>query len=148
MPGLSEVLNKTTTIGSALIETVYKNLAFIPRGAYPKDPSELLMSDDFKALMSTLSQQYDVVVIDTAPVLLVTDAVLIGAISATNYLVMGAGAHQPADVEMVLKRLNGSGVQVQGSIFNFYRSETISRSYGQYGKYGKYNTYYYDESMK
>ena len=147
-PGLSEVLNKTTTIGSALIETAYKNLAFLPRGAYPTDPSELLMSDYFKALMNTLSQQYDVVLIDTAPVLLVTDAVLIGAISATNYLVMGAGAHQPADVEMVLKRLNGSGVQVQGSIFNFYRSETISRSYGQYGKYGKYNTYYYDESIK
>ncbi len=147
-PGLAEVLNHTKPIDSALLGTLHKNLTFLPRGTYPTDPSELLMSDYFKILMSTLSQQYDVIVIDTAPVLLVTDAVLIGAVSATNYLVMGAGAHQPADVEMVMKRLSGSGVQVHGSIFNFYRTETISRSYGQYGKYGKYNSYYYDESMK
>ena len=150
-PGLAEVLNQTTPIGNALMDTLHQNLTFLPRGTYPSNPSELLMSDYFKALMSSFSHQYDVVVIDTAPVLLVTDAVLIGAVSATNYLVMGAGAHQPADVEMVMKRLTGSGVQVQGSIFNFYRSETLSRSYGQYGKYGKYgkyNTYYYDDTMK
>lgn len=147
-PGLAEVLNKTATIDEALIATQHENLTLLPRGAYPTDPSELLMRDHFKTLMTSLSQQYDIVVIDTAPVLLVTDAVVIGAISATNYLVMGAGAHQPEEIEMVLKRLSSSGVKVHGSIFNFYRSETISRSYGQYGKYGKYNTYYYDETMK
>lgn len=151
MPGLAEVLKQTATVDSALIKSAYPNLDFIPRGAYPTDPSELLMSDRFKTLMTTFATQYDVVVIDTAPVLLVTDAVLIGAVSAINYLIMGAGAHQPAQVEMVLKRLAGSGVQVHGSIFNFYRTETITRSYGQYGKYGKYgyyNTYYDDNSIK
>ena len=148
-PGLADVLNQSSTIENALIQTVHKNLSFLPRGPYPTDPSELLMGDRFKTLMHDLASQYDVVVIDTAPVLLVTDAVLIGSISATNYLVMGAGAHPPAEVEMVLKRLGGSGVQVHGTIFNFYRAETISRTYGQYGKYGKYGkyNYYYDESM-
>ncbi len=147
MPGLTEVLKKTATADSALVKTLHKNLDFLPRGAYPTEPSELLMSDRFKALMTTLAQAYDVVVIDTAPVLLVTDAVLIGSIAATNYLVMGAGAHQPAELDMALKRLAGSGVQVQGSIFNFYRPESFTRSYGQYGKYGKYNYYhnYYDD---
>ena len=152
-PGLTEVINKTTSVDGALTKTMHDNLTFLSRGAYPKDPSELLMSDYFKELMSTFAQQYDVVVIDTAPVLLVTDAVIIGSIAANNYLVMGAGAHQPQQVEIVLKRLAGAGVKVQGSVFNFYRSESITQSYGQYGKYGKYsyynyNSYYYDESIK
>ena len=150
-PGVAEVINKTVTLEQAMVSTVHNNLSFLPRGAYPNDPSELLMSDDFKTLVNELSKQYDVVVIDTAPVLLVTDAVLIAALAGTNYLVLGAGAHQPADVEMVLKRLSGGHVKVQGTIFNFYRAETISRTYGQYGKYGKYgkyNTYYYEEIMK
>ena len=149
MPGLAEVIKKTATVDNALIQSVYNNLDFIPRGAYPTDPSELLMSDYFKSLMATFTTQYDVIVIDTAPVLLVTDAVLIGGVSGTNYLVMGAGAHQPAQIEMVLKRLADSGVQVHGSIYNFHRTETVTRSYGQYGKYGKYsyyNSYYEDES--
>ena len=150
MPGLAEAINKTAIVDNAITKTLHKNLFFLPRGIYPTNPSELLMSDYFKQLMTTFAQQFDIVVIDTAPVLLVTDAVIIGAIAATNYLIMGAGAHQPGDVEMVIKRLSSSNVQVQGTIFNFYQNETITRSYGQYGKYGKYgyyNTYYYDESM-
>ena len=153
-PGLAEILNQTISVELATIKTLNSNLTFIPRGAYPSNPSELLMSDVFKPLLHSLSQQYDAIVIDTAPVLLVTDAVIIGAISAINYLVMGASSHQPEDIAMVLKRLADSGVQVQGSIYNFNRAETITRSYGQYGKYGKYgrysykNAYYYDETMK
>ncbi len=151
MLGLAEVLKKTATVESALVKTLHKNLDFIPRGAYPTDPSELLMSDHFKALMTRLAQAYDVVVIDTAPVLMVTDAVLIGSIAAANYLVMGAGAHKPAEIEITIKRLAGSGVQLQGSIFNFHLQETFTRSYGKYGKYGKYsyyNTYYDDVPVK
>ena len=152
MPGMAEVINHVVPVDSALTETLHKNLTFLPRGAYPKNPSELLMSDHFKVLMKTFAEQYDVVVIDTAPLLLVTDAAIIGSISATNYLVMGASTHQPKEIEMVMKRLVSSDVQLQGTIFNFYRRETIMRSYGQYGKYGKYsyykNNYYYDESMK
>jgi tyrosine-protein kinase Etk/Wzc len=149
-PGLADVLNKTVQLDQALIRGVHPNLDFISRGTYPTDPSELLMGDYFKELMLVLSEQYDAVIIDTAPVLLVTDAVLIGSITATNYLVMGAGAHQPSDIDMVMKRLTGSSVQLHGSIFNFYRMDTVGFSYGKYGQYGKYgkyskyNTYYYD----
>jgi len=152
MPGMAEVINNVVPVDSALTKTLHKNLTFLPRGAYPKNPSELLISEHFKTLMSTFAEQYDVVVIDTAPLLLVTDAAIIGSISATNYLVMGASAHQPKEIEMVMKHLASSDVQVQGTIFNFHRRETVMRSYGQYGKYGKYsyykNNYYYDESMK
>lgn len=150
-PGLADILSSQCTHEQAIVSTMNDNLYFLPRGAYPSDPSELLMSERLKGLMDTISSLYDIVVIDTAPILLVTDAVVISTISATNYLVMGANAHQPNEIEVALKRLANAGVQVKGTVFNFYRTELLSGAYGKYGKYsryGKYNTYYYDESLK
>ena len=145
-PGLADVLNDQVKIEDALVCNLNENLTCLARGTYPDDPSELLMSTKFKSLLHDLSSQYDVVVIDTAPILLVTDAVLVGGISATNYIVFGAGAHQPHEIEVALKRLSGSGVNLHGYIFNFHKSQLRKMSYGQYYNYNY--SYYYDDSMK
>jgi tyrosine-protein kinase Etk/Wzc len=142
LPGLTEVICKTAAIEDALSETINKNLFFLPRGAITSDPSALLMSEHFKTLMINFSEQYDVVIIDTTPMLLVTDAVLISSVAATNYLVLGAGAHQPREIEQVLHRLGKYGVRLNGSIFNFYSPETFLKSHGQYGKHAKKSLYY------
>ena len=141
-PGLTDILGKKTPLEQALRSTSNQNLTVLPRGAYPKDPAELLTSERFKGLVKAFSQQYDVVLFDTAPVLLVTDAVIVGAFCATNYLVVGAGAHSPSEIEMTLKRLENAGVHVTGSIFNFHKSEMKG---GYYGKYYNYSYYYYHD---
>lgn len=141
MPGLAEILNNKNTLDEVLKKTVNENLMIISRGAYPDDPSELLTSDKFKELIHTLSQQFDIVLFDTPPVLLVTDSVLIGVHAGTNYLVVGAKAHQPVEIEMTIKRLTNSGVSLDGTIFNFHKYANLnSYKYG-YNKYG----YYYDD---
>ncbi len=145
-PGLVEVLKNTVSLEDAVSSTMHDNLFILPRGAYPTDPSELLTGEAFKVLMNQLSQQYDLVIIDTAPVLLVTDAVVVGGYTATNYLVVGAGTHQPREIEMVLKRLSGSGVSVHGSIYNFHRERKKLTNYGNYHYYASHYSYYYDES--
>lgn len=141
-PGLADVLGKKEPLENTLRSTSNPNLTVLPRGAYPKDPAELLTSERFKGLVKAFSQQYDIVLFDTAPVLLVTDAVIVGAFCATNYLVVGAGAHSPSEIEMTLKRLSNAGVHVDGSIFNFHKSEMKG---GYYGKYYNYSYYYHDE---
>lgn len=141
-PGLADILGKKEPLEQALRSTSNPNLTVLPRGAYPKDPAELLTSERFKGLVKAFSQQYDIVLFDTAPVLLVTDAVIVGAFCATNYLVVGAGAHSPSEIEMTLKRLDNAGVHVTGSIFNFHKSEMKG---GYYGKYYNYSYYYHDE---
>lgn len=141
-PGLADLLEKKAELEESLRSTANPNLTVLPRGTYPKDPAELLTSERFKGLVKAFSQQYDVVLFDTVPVLLVTDAVIVGALSATNYLVVGAGAHSPSEIEMTLKRLDNAGVQVTGSIFNFHKSEMKG---GYYGKYYNYSYYYHDE---
>jgi tyrosine-protein kinase Etk/Wzc len=148
--GLAEVLSQNLPLEQALRSTMHDNLTLLPRGDYPQDPSELLISERFKSLIELLSQRFDVVVFDTAPILLVTDAVVVSNYSATNYLVLGAGVHRPGEIELVLKRLSSSNVQVHGTIFNFHRMATKMGSYGSKYYYNKYRSYsyYYDDKLK
>lgn len=142
-PGLSEVLSHDVSLEQVLKPSFHPNLTLFPRGSYPKDPSELLIGDQFKTLMTLLSNQYDVVICDTAPILLVTDAVLVAGYSSINYLVLGADVHQPTEIEMVLRRLSNASVHVQGSIFNFHRLQKKHHYYGKY--YYNYNSSYYED---
>jgi len=141
-PGVADVLNHKVSMEAAIKSTMQENLFCLPRGLYPEDPAELLASSDFKVLMDTLSQKFDIVIVDTAPILLVTDAVLVGRMAATNYIVFGAGAHQPTEVERALKSLKGATVQLNGSIFNFHRAQSKKTGYDYYYNY----SYYYDAS--
>ena len=141
-PGLVDLLNETSPLEQVLKKSAHPNLTVLPRGSYIADPSELLMSDKFKELIHSSSQQFDIVLIDTAPILLVTDGALVAGFSGTNYLVMGANAHHPTEILMVMKRLANAGVPEHGSIFNFFK--TASKGH----RYSKYNAYYYDEDLR
>lgn len=143
-PGLTDVLNETLSLDAAIQTTMQPNLYCLPRGVYPNDPSELLMNSIFKSTVETVSQQYDVVIIDTSPILLVTDGVIVGGLASINYLVLGAGAHQPADIAMAIKKLSSADVQVSGAIFNFHkeRKKFTTDYYGYY--YSNYSYYYRD----
>ena len=148
-PGLAEILQGTISAQEGIQDIAFnENLKCITRGTYPKDPSELLMSGYLQELMRKLSVQFDVVVMDTAPILLVTDAVIVAGLSATNYLVLGSGVHQPTEVEMAIKRLTGAGAALKGSIFNFHSPISKMQSYGQYHYNNYHYSYYYDEKLK
>lgn len=141
--GLSEYLNQTISLEQATKKNVYPNLDVIVRGEYPNSPSELLMTNHFKDLITHVSKEYDVVIFDTAPVLMVTDGLIVGGLAANNYLVLGSRAHDAHDVDVVINRLKTIGVDLKGSIFNFNRpSSIIQGSYGKYSRYGGYYKYY------
>ena len=143
-PGLAELIQGSVQIEEALKPTSHHNLTILPRGNYPADPAELLSSERCKELISQFSKQFDIILIDTAPVLLVTDAVLISATSATNYLVLGSNVHQASHLEMAIKRLSSAGITVHGSIFNFHNAAS-KKSFYSY-KYYSSHYYYEDES--
>lgn len=141
--GLAEMLAGKKTLAEVLLPTVHENLMLIPRGTYPDSPAELLGGQRFQEMISQLTEEFDIVLIDTPPVLLVTDAVLIGVHSGTNYLVIGSGVHQPLDIEMTIKRLTNAGLALDGSIFNHFKPGTIGQK--GYYKYGYKYSYYYDD---
>ena len=80
--------------------------------------------------------------------MLVIDAVIISGMTGLNYVVFGAGLHQPEEVEVVLKRLTGAGISLDGSIFNFNRAQSSKTLHGHYYRYHYNYSYYYDHAAE
>jgi tyrosine-protein kinase Etk/Wzc len=93
-------------------------MSFIPRGDVPPNPSDLLMHQNFGELLDQVAPLYDVVVIDTPPVLAVTDAAVIGHQTGTCLMVVRFGLNQQREIALAKQRLEQNGVQVKGAIFN------------------------------
>lgn len=149
VPGLSNILmnDAPLDIEASLKKTYRENLMFLPSGTYPQNPSELLMGSRFKELIKACSEKFDYVIIDTAPILAVTDGALVGSACEINFLVVGANMHQKEEMELTIKRLSNAGVTLQGFIFNHLRFEPKGYN-GGYRGYGKYNYYYQYDTAK
>jgi len=131
-PGLSDVLLGTALLADAIRESpMEKNLHWLPTGRLPPDPAELLGSDRFERVFGDLSARYDLVIVDTAPILAVTDPALVAHHAGTTLLVLRAGAHPVREIIMTVKRLAQSGIHIQGAVFN-----DVSGAGARYSKYG------------
>src|SRR5579875_2444146 len=133
--GLSELIAGALDLETAIrpVEGI-ENLHFIASGRRPPNPSELLMSPRFGMLLREISPQYDLVVIDSPPILAVTDAAIIGHHVGTSLLVVRFGLNQSREVETALQRFRQSGVNIKGVVFN--GMEKRSGTYSAYGYYG------------
>jgi len=116
--GFSELLSGQISLDEAIRATEIDNLHFISCGRRPPNPSELLMSPRLGQYLDGLSKRYDVLLIDTPPVLAVTDAAIIGGHAGSTFLVLRSGIHSEGEIADTLKRLRNAGVRVQGGIFN------------------------------
>lgn len=74
--GISTILIGRNTWQECLVKTDVENLDYIPSGPHPPNPSELLLNNEFSKLLSELKEQYDVIILDTPPVGLVTDGIM------------------------------------------------------------------------
>lgn len=117
--GLSELISGRIGLEDALRRVPgADNMGFISRGAIPPNPSELLMNANFATLLHKLAPCYDIVVIDTPPVLAVTDAAVIGHQVGTCLMVVRWGLNQQREIALAKQRLEQNGVEVKGAIFN------------------------------
>ncbi len=116
--GLSEVLSGQIDPKEALVTTGMHNLHFIGSGAHPPNPSELLMTPRLRQCLDELETAYDIVLIDTPPVLAVTDSALIAHVAGTTVMVLRSGLHTEREIAESLKRLDRAGARVLGGVFN------------------------------
>ncbi|UGS39875.1 tyrosine-protein kinase Wzc [Pseudocitrobacter corydidari] len=131
--GLSDVLVGKADIASCAKRTSINNFDLVPRGQVPPNPSELLMSERFSELMSWASAHYDLILIDTPPILAVTDAAIVGRHAGTTLMVARYAVNTLKEVETSLSRFEQNGIEVKGVILNsIFRRATGYQDYGYY----------------
>lgn len=116
--GLSEYLAQQDITQPAIHSGVIENLDVICRGKNVTHSSELLMGERFKHLLDTVKGQYDIVVIDTAPILAITDSAIIGKYVGTSLLIAYYGVNTVKDIELSLKRFKQNDIEITGVILN------------------------------
>jgi len=140
--GLSDVLSGKQEFAQSVKSTPVENLDIITRGQVPPNPSELLMHPRFAELMEWAAKEYDLVIVDTPPVLAVTDPSIVGAFAGTTLMVARYGQNTIKEIDVARNRFEQSGIEVKGVIFNAIEKKASS-SYG----YGYYN-YAYSSDKK
>ncbi|MFA0415544.1 polysaccharide biosynthesis tyrosine autokinase [Vibrio renipiscarius] len=138
--GLSDLLSGKLDKLQSIKTTSIENLDIITRGQIPPNPSELLMHARFKELLDWASREYDLVIIDTPPVLAVTDPSIVGALAGTTLMVARFGKNTVKEIDVARERFEKSGIEVKGVILNAVEKKASS-SYG----YGYYNYAYESE---
>ncbi|QHS09373.1 polysaccharide biosynthesis tyrosine autokinase [Sinimarinibacterium sp. NLF-5-8] len=116
--GLSDYCVGQAALDDILLQTTQEQLTLISTGTIPPNPAELLMSQRFADLLNHLSTQFDYVLIDTPPILAVTDAAIIGRQAGCTLLLIKAGEHSASMLQDSAARLRNGGVDLRGTIFN------------------------------
>lgn len=148
--GFASVLAGTATLEEALQETAAPGLSIIPSGPIPANPAELLTSQRFKEMLDVLGEQCDLVLVDTPPLLAVSDPSVIAPRVDGVVLALRLGKKSRPHAEQAKEVLNSLGAQVLGVVVNAVKvGEKSSYGYGGYG-YGGYgngenNRYYHEE---
>ncbi|AFT90120.1 polysaccharide biosynthesis tyrosine autokinase [Paraburkholderia phenoliruptrix] len=142
--GLSEIISGQQTVESALHRNVLPNLDFIATGVQPRNPAELLLSERVTNLIREVSAMYDIIVIDTAPVLAAADAGILAPAAGTVFLVARATVTKMGELTESMKRLAQNGVSATGVLFNGLNLRHARYGYGsKYGAY-RYAAYTYE----
>jgi len=116
--GLSDILAGTTTADAAIKTTDIENLSFLPRGSIPPNPTELLMLPRFEQLLSELAKIYDFILIDTPPILTVTDPAIIARYTSATLLVAKYRETSLQEIDYTRNKFKQNGIQVKGVVLN------------------------------
>ena len=129
-PGLTELLNGQQSLETVIRHTEVPGLSVISRGKSPANPSELLSSNQFKNLLEQMSEKFDHVIIDTPPVLAVTDGIIISQYTGVNLVIARYAKTQMKELELTLNRFEQAGVKVNGFILNDIQRSSAGYGYG------------------
>ncbi|MEC4685101.1 MAG: polysaccharide biosynthesis tyrosine autokinase [Nitrospirota bacterium] len=140
-PGITHLLAGKSDLKEIIRPTATEHLYVIPAGIIPPNPSELLSQQDLSDFLDKIKNEFDYILIDSPPVLPVTDSLLLGRLADTSFIVIKLGGTSFPAVEQAIKQLRSVNVNVAGAIINKIK---LSSGYGYYHNY--YHYYYGEES--
>ena len=134
-PGLSNIISGTHDVSECIVKDEESGIDIITAGSLPPNPQELLASSEFDKLIASVKQQYDRIVIDTAPTQAVSDAVLVAKQSDSLVYIVKADSTREKMIKAGLSRLMQAGVRIDGIVLNQVDLKAAA-------KYGEYTGYY------
>ncbi len=140
--GITQYLTNTTTNLMDLVQLsdINKNLFILPGGTVPPNPTELLAREGLEKAIETLKANFDYVILDTAPVGMVTDTLLIGRVADLSVYVCRADYTHKAEFTLINELVENNKLPNLCIVINGL--DLQKKKYGYYYGYGKYGKYY------
>jgi len=139
--GLSLYLSGQVFINDILYKTNINGFYMIFTGQFPPNPAELLCTERFSLMVSSLRKAFDYVIIDTPPLGVVTDSAMVANDCDGAILVVESGAIGYPFAQDVVGQLRKADCPILGAVLNKVDIRSGSKYYGKYGGYGKYGKY-------
>ncbi|RLC47531.1 MAG: hypothetical protein DRH70_03155 [Candidatus Coatesbacteria bacterium] len=133
--GVTNIVLDSLDPDLAISHTVFERLHFLPSGPTPPNPAEILSSSSVRELLAMLSNDFDVVLVDSPPIIGLTDAVVLGTIVGGVFLVIRAGRTSRQQMSLAVQMLQNVGCHILGAVLNevdihkpYYKVYAYSRS--------------------
>ncbi len=143
-PGLTNLLFDRTTMAEAIRATDVPNLFVLPCGIIPPNPAELLGSRRMEELLTRLRSEYDFIILDSPPVVAVTDPLLLGHLADATLIIARADVSRIDAMLRAMDTVERSGANLLGVVLNDFNA---ANAYGSYYKYYQYYHYYSDDPV-
>lgn len=144
--GLSGYLTGNVSLENAIQETSVENIWILPSGVIPPNPAELLNSKRMKEMIEEVNKRYDVILVDTTPVLAVIDAVIVSSLVDSTVFVIKAGELTHKPFLNAVEELRRVKAKIIGVLFNELKMTRGDYSFMNYYRY--YRQHYYGEEEK
>lgn len=131
--GLSYYLSRQCSLPDVIQKTSIPNLDIITSGVIPPNPAEMLDSNQMSELLSELREQYDIILVDTAPLLAVTDGQLLASKSDGVILVISSGKVKRDLVVKAKMSLERANARILGVVLNNVKKKSAEGYYDYYG---------------
>ena len=147
-PGLSNFVAGSAAVGQCIFQDPATGLHIMAAGDIPPNPLELLSSRRFQEAVEKLKEAFDLVIIDSAPLQLVSDALVLSQMASSLIYVVKADS-TPYQVALSgIKRLRAVNAPIAGVVLNQLDLEKAEKYYGEFGGYGSYKGYKYGYAEK
>lgn len=133
--GLSNILCGFSTFEDALRKDIRPNLDCLTSGELPSNPSELLVSGEFKIFIDRVSQCYDYIILDTPPMMVVTDAYVVAKESTGIVLVLRKGISTYSMLDSVVDSVSKTNISILGAVFLESGEKKAAYKYSYRNKY-------------
>lgn len=143
--GLSTYLIGHDKLEDVIFPTDIERLSVLPSGPIPPNPAEILSKQSMKDLIEVASKQFDYIIIDNAPVALVTDGIIVSRLSDLNIFILRFGVSRTHQLELINQYAETKKVNNIGLIVNDIKASAMGNGYYKYYQYEAYKKSYYSD---